>query len=254
MKKLLLKIVPAILFLLCFSFSQSPNPPIVINIPSKDAPALPPELKVTCLTDPNSLQSNTTCPVIMWNEYMYWVYSFLDNRDAMSIVAYTEKGAFVKRWDFNGARYVTKIASDEKEQTLTLIGQSNKTIVVQWKDIYLPIPPEVGRMPSIVHPQIPAGSKMACIQSADVVGNMDTCSVLRWKDYTYYAYSYIDNRMSFNIVAYDPQGNIVKQWEAPGARYLYKITVEPAAQTVTFWGQSNQKVAMSWNQLMMLNP
>ena len=239
-------------FLFIFPFTlfaqQSPG---VANFPAADPPAIPSDLKVTCLTDPNSLQSATTCPVIVWNEYVYWVYSFVDNRVGMSVVAYTEDGALVKRWDLSGARYITNIAIDEKAQTITLIGQAKQAIVVNWKDLYLPIPPEAGTVPSNIHPIIPTGSKMTCMQSADVLGKMDTCYVLEWGNVTYWAYSYIDNRVSFNIVAYDERGNIMKQWEAPGARYLYKITVEPAAQTVTFWGQANQKVVLPWNQLLV---
>ena len=225
--------------------------PSVVQFPAADTPIVPPGLKVTCLTNPDSLTSNSACPVIVWNEYVYWVYSFIDNRDAMSIMAYTEDGTMVKRWDKPGARYITKISVDQNAKTITLIGQSKKTIVVKWDELYLPIPPEAGKVPSSVHPAIPAGSDMVCMQSTDVVGKMDTCFVLQWRDYTYWAYSYIDNRVAMNIVAYDLKGTIVKQWSMPGARYLYKITVDPAAQTVTFWGQVNQSITMKWIDLMI---
>ena len=72
------------------------------------------------------------------------------------------------------------------------------------------------------------------MQSANLLNTTDTCWVLEWGNYAYWAYSYIDNRVAMNIVAYDNIGNIVKQWEQPGARYLYNITVDPARQMVTF--------------------
>lgn len=225
--------------------------PSVTNLPSKYPPVVPAELKVACLIDPNTLDMNTTCPVIMWNGYVYWVYSFLDNRDAMSIVAYTENGNFVKRWDFNGARYIVSITVDEKMQTISQLGQSSRTITVQWNDLYLPESPKVVRVASGFHPKMPAGLQTACIQSADIVGNMDTCSVLRWKNYTYYAYSFIDNRMAMNIVAYNAQGTIVQQWEMPGAQFLYNITVDPVEQTVTFWGQKDSTIVVPWSTLMI---
>jgi hypothetical protein len=51
-----------------YSAAQGAEPPVVGNLPSAYPPAIPSDLKVTCLTNPNSLQSSTTCPVIMWNE------------------------------------------------------------------------------------------------------------------------------------------------------------------------------------------
>jgi hypothetical protein len=169
----------------------------------------------------------------------------------MSIVVYTENGTFVKRWDFTGARYITKITVDEKTQTIALIGQVNRTITVKWNDIYLPQPPTVLRASAQFHPKILAGLKAACIQSADVVGNMDTCSILLWGPYSYWVYSYIDNRMSMNIVTYDSNGNIVLQQEIPGAQYLYNITVDIVAQTVTLWGQANRTAVVPWSKLMI---
>jgi hypothetical protein len=152
----------------------------------------------------------------------------------MSIVANTEDGTMVKRWDKSGARYINSISVNGQNKTITLVGQSSQQIVVNWDELYLPIPPEAGKVPSKAHPKIPDGSKMACMQSANLLNTTDTCWVLEWGNYAYWAYSYIDNRVAMNIVAYDNIGNIVKQWEQPGARYLYNITVDPARQTVTF--------------------
>jgi hypothetical protein len=52
------------------------------------------------------------------------------------------------------------------------------------------------------------------------------------------------------IVAYNSAGNIVHQWYKEGARYIWQITVDEIAKTVTFWGQSNNKICMSWNELL----
>ena len=75
--------------------------------------------------------------------------------------------------------------------------------------------------------------------------------VIQWNGYTYWAYSYADNRMSMAIVAYDAKGQIVKQWEKPGARYLTSITVDSAQKTVTLIGQANQTTVLSWSELQV---
>jgi len=240
--------------ILCFWSIQillGQSSPSAVSFRSIDIPSVPSDLKETCLSNPNSGEENKQCPVLVWNKYVYWAFSYRDNRMGMCIVAYTEKGVMVKRWDKSGARYISKIGVDETKKAVTLIGQAFQTITVGWDELYLPVLPEAGKVPASVHPKIPDGSKMVCFASADVMGKMDTCMVLQWKSYTYWAYSYYDNRVSMNIVVYDDQGNIVKQWEKPGARYLYNITVDPAKQTVTFWGQANQSVAMTWSDLLI---
>ena len=75
--------------------------------------------------------------------------------------------------------------------------------------------------------------------------------VIQWNGYTYWAYSYVDNRMSMAIVAYDAKGQIVKQWEKPGARYLASITVDSTKETVTLIGQANQTTVLSWSELQL---
>jgi hypothetical protein len=57
--------------------------------------------------------------------------------------------------------------------------------------------------------------------------------------------------MSMAIVAYDAKGQIVKQWEKPGARYLTSITVDSAQKTVTLIGQANQTTVLSWSELQL---
>ena len=51
------------------------------------------------------------------------------------------------------------------------------------------------------------------------------------------------------IVAYDAAGNVVQQWYRTGARYVVQITVDAAAETVTFLGQDNETIVMTWGEL-----
>ncbi|RXZ79571.1 hypothetical protein EBB07_22080 [Paenibacillaceae bacterium] len=76
------------------------------------------------------------------------------------------------------------------------------------------------------------------------------CPSIQWGAYTFRAYSFGDNRIAMNIITYDASGNIVKQLEKPGARYLSNITMDAAAQTFTFWGQDNMTITVGWGELL----
>ena len=112
--------------------------------------------------------------------------------------------------------------------------------------------PQIETVNVSTHPAIPAGMKVAFMtgpNSPTPDGESSTCNVIRYNGLTYWAYSYIDNRVSLGLVAYDASGKQVAQQELQGTRYLWKITSDPAAQTVTFYGQSNQTVSRAWSQL-----
>ncbi|MFC0515141.1 Hint domain-containing homing endonuclease [Mucilaginibacter angelicae] len=98
-------------------------------------------------------------------------------------------------------------------------------------------------------PAIPQGMKYECTAGPDSLNTINNCPVVNWLGYTFWAFSYIDNRNSFGIAGYDSNGNVVAQWEKPGSRYLYKITIDEIAKSVTFWGQANQTVVMTWDEL-----
>jgi hypothetical protein len=50
------------------------------------------------------------------------------------------------------------------------------------------------------------------------------------------------------MVMYDPKWNVIAQVEKPGARYIYKITLNTAG-SVTFTGQANQAVTMTLDEI-----
>lgn len=64
--------------------------------------------------------------------------------------------------------------------------------------------------------------------------------------------SYDDNRVSFGMVMYDPQGQVVNQLEKPGARYICQITINGDAGTVTFTGQASQSVSLTFDEIFQL--
>ena len=51
------------------------------------------------------------------------------------------------------------------------------------------------------------------------------------------------------LVAYDSGGNALETWERVGARYVWQITVDEAAETVTIWGQANRTLVFTWEEL-----
>lgn len=97
----------------------------------------------------------------------------------------------------------------------------------------------VAQVPYKAHPDIPADLKLTG----------DPCPVIKSNGYTYWAYSYRDNRVGIAIVAYDIAGNQIKRWDKSGARYITSITSNPVTNQVIFTGQSNQKITVSWDEL-----
>jgi len=81
-----------------------------------------------------------------------------------------------------------------------------------------------------------------------------TCPVLKWGEYTFWGYSDTNNMGYFNIVQYNKKGDIVNQnISQTGFRYLYKIELDDTNHTVSFVGQSEQKVTLPLNSLKAAN-
>jgi len=224
--------------------------PTVATAPAQAPPAVPPTgMGVTCVKGPNDNTEAADCPVLKWHGYTYWAYSYYDNRMAMGIVAYDAGGKVVAQWELPGARYVHAITVDSGARTITFAGQAGNKITTGW-DSLLP-PPVVVQIAPYNAPAVPAGMKVSCSKSASDWSAAATCPVLKWGDYTYWAYSYVDNRVGMAIVAYDASNKQVKLWEKSGARYVYGITVDKTARTVTFAGQTDLKIAFNWNDLLV---
>lgn len=112
--------------------------------------------------------------------------------------------------------------------------------------------PVVVRVPLAQCPPIPDGMKMASMtgpNSPTPDGTSDTCPIIQWQGRSYWPFSYIDNRYSMGIACYDQAGNLVGQVEKTGARYVWNITVDETSKKVTFYGQSNLTVTMTWADL-----
>jgi hypothetical protein len=98
---------------------------------------------------------------------------------------------------------------------------------------------------------VPDGLKATALAGPKTLTSAPVSPVLAIGGFTYWPMSYIDNRVSFCIVAYDPKGTVAQQLETKGARYVYKITLEGSGTSgsATFWGQDDQKVTLTLDQM-----
>ncbi|MEN3335489.1 MAG: hypothetical protein V7641_4854 [Blastocatellia bacterium] len=109
------------------------------------------------------------------------------------------------------------------------------------------------KMPSPKGP-IPEGMKVTSLAGPNTLQPAPSCPALGVGGFTLWPMSYMDNRVSFGMVMYDPMWNIVKQVEKPGARYIYKITLNGSGESgsVTFAGQADQTVTMSLDEICQM--
>lgn len=99
---------------------------------------------------------------------------------------------------------------------------------------------------------IPNGMKITTLTGPNVLTNASSTPTVAIGGFIVWPMSYMDNRVSFGMVCYDPKGRVVEQLETPGARYVYKVTLEDAAGTATFWGQGDRKVSLTLDQMYKL--
>jgi tetratricopeptide (TPR) repeat protein len=112
------------------------NPALqIVNVPANSSPPVPAGLKVTCMPDAKSLTPLKTCPVIKYRGITTWVYSFVDNRVSFALVSYDAKHKIVRNVTKDGARYVWQITSDPSAETVTLSGQTNRSVTATWHDV-----------------------------------------------------------------------------------------------------------------------
>lgn len=109
--------------------------------------------------------------------------------------------------------------------------------------------PIVAALAADAHPEIPPGLKVLCVVGPDTVESSTTCPVVQWNGLAYWAFSHVDNGFSLSIAAYDSAGDLVMVWERAGARYVWQITVDSEASTITFHGQAGATITMSLAEL-----
>lgn len=232
--------------------AEAGDAPMVANVATSSVPAIPKDLKLTCIQGPNTAAASTTCPVLHWQGRTYWIYSFVDNRPSVAIVEYAENKMPIMQVVKQNIRYPWKVAVDIAAKSVTIWGQSNAKVTLAWSELLDPQSPVVMDVASTTAPARPAELKVACMQNATTLTPSTTCPVLYWGGYRYWMYSYIDNRSTMAIVAYDSAGGQVMRWERPGARYVWKITV--TGNVVSFLGQATGVVTATLSDLRSSGP
>jgi len=101
---------------------------------------------------------------------------------------------------------------------------------------------------------VPEGLKILTHTDADNMQRAGETPVIRVGSFVVWPMSYDDNRVAFGLVVYDPCCKTARVVEKRGARYVYKITKE--RDGVTVWGQSNQNVTLSADDVgaMLVHP
>ena len=104
--------------------------------------------------------------------------------------------------------------------------------------------PTVVNVPRESSPVPQTGLKVECLEGPNVLVPSQTCPVIKYKGYTFWAYSFVDNRVAMALVRYGSDGKMQALQYLPGARYVWKITIDPKTKTATLWGQSNATVSV----------
>jgi hypothetical protein len=115
-------------------------------------------------------------------------------------------------------------------------------------DIHYSAQPVVHTVPVSSQPRLPSDLKMTVLTGPNVLTSAPNAPVLTWGAYTYWAASYMDNRLAFCIVTVDPTNRVVSRLDKPGARYLWKTELDPS-QAVRFTGQADQSVLVHFTEL-----
>jgi len=255
--------------------------PVAVQVARASAPTdLPPNAVVSCPTTGSDLTPSPNCWVIKWGRWTYWVLTDPSNAPVFILQAYDASGARAQAgWPRTrgGARYPWLVTVDNPDETIAIFGQSNAIVNVPWNDLRIDQtggdagtgaatdgPPfatptvvlaDMSTAPSGA--QLPPNARVVCVLSGSSGITSGQCPVVKWGTWTYWAFTANDDT-GFLVTPYDQAGQLatVAGWPklAAGPRYLWQITADPAAMTVTFWGQSDATATMSWADLRIDQP
>ena len=132
----------AALSLLAFAPAQAQNAPaaaMIEFVPSSSHPPAPAGLQLVCMsTSNNGAANSTTCPVVKYQGISTWAYSYNDNRNSLALVSYNAENKVVRNVEKGGTRYLFDAIASLPNQTVTFVGQAQKTVTVPWSDLGAP--------------------------------------------------------------------------------------------------------------------
>lgn len=106
--------------------------------------------------------------------------------------------------------------------------------------------PEVVRIPFDAVPSLPEGTKTGCASDEQGVPS-PTCAVVRCGGHETWGLSFNDNREAILVVTFDPEGDVVRDVEVWGLRYVYDATLDAEAETVSFVAQGGRTATLDWS-------
>ncbi len=104
-------------------FATAPSPPEGLNF------------RLRCFVAPDNTTQANVCPALTWGPYTYWPFTEASNATSMAFVAYDKQNVSRKTITETGARYPWRITVEIEEETVTLWGQDENTIVIPWDDL-----------------------------------------------------------------------------------------------------------------------
>lgn len=200
---------------------------------------------------PQGLKSNGLSEgetdVLKWGAYTIVSFSYHDNRMATELVLYDEDWSLVQSWTYEGVRYIESIELDAYKEMIKFTGQSDLSFDVSYKSL-TQFTPKVNLVESNTVRDIPSGMKLTSIKDGTTeIGKAPTMTI---GDFTYYAFSFDDNRMSTALCAYDQEGKLVNQFAVMGPRYAYEMNANNDTQEVTIMGQAGHQTVVSYEDLV----
>ena len=214
--------------------------PILHHMAYGDVKNVPEGLKVNNFSDEKTL-------ILKWGAYTIVNYSYNDNRMATDLVLYDEEWNVVQSWTYEGVRYIEQVEVDAYKQIIKFTGQSNMSFEVSYKALNQ-FTPKVNMVETSAVKNIPSGMKLTSIKDETI--SLEKAPTMVIGDFTYYAFSFDDNRMSTALCAYDQKGDLVQQFAVTGPRYAYKMDANNDSQQLTIWGQANHQTVISYEDLV----
>ncbi|MGN6570288.1 MAG: hypothetical protein ACTHLO_02615 [Pseudolabrys sp.] len=118
---------------------NAPTAAVIEFVPSSNHPPAPPGLQLVCMsTSGNGAPNSDTCPVVRYQGISTWAYSFNDNRNSLALVSYNAENKVVRNVEKGGTRYLFDAIASLPTQTVTFIGQGQKSVTVPWSDLGTP--------------------------------------------------------------------------------------------------------------------
>jgi hypothetical protein len=97
-----------------------------------NAPIPPAGQIARCYTGPDGTTVSTTCPILRWQNVVFWIMEYQDGRNSLNVVAYDADENILGQSERTGVRQLYQVNVRDNEQTVALLGFQAATAVVPW--------------------------------------------------------------------------------------------------------------------------